>query len=67
VKWFKHRRPEVLYVEDGETQSNLDLPIALPQMPSSPPLDALIPLLNKRWSELQNENLLNRAIANSSQ
>jgi hypothetical protein len=56
------QRSQVLLYEEGEAQVNFDIPLRDLPAPPLPPVEELVPWLNRLLAEMQQENLFNRAL-----
>jgi hypothetical protein len=63
VRWLTDngRRKEVLFIDDGQVQTEFNVPLDIPP-PKVPPLEALIPLADEALVAVEKDNLINETL-----
>jgi hypothetical protein len=66
VEWLmdEGKRKQVLFVDEGTIRTDLEIPLEEPEVPDVqvPPVEALVPLINKLVASVEHENLFNRML-----
>jgi hypothetical protein len=59
------RRTEVLLYDDGVVQSSFDVDLNAVGSPGIPPVEVLVPLINQKIGEMEDENLFNHLLGDA--
>lgn len=66
IRWLtgEGQRTEVLFVEEGLTQTSFDVPLEDPGLGPLPPLDVFVPVVNRAVKGLEDEGIFTRIFEN---